>query len=320
MENNNQNLSNIENIYKENFSNITAIFLKKQRLFLNGIYNRYFNDLESGNIVLYFAKNLHRRILSERINDLNYNISFSNFWSNHGKIEKQNLSIISIAKETGLARETVRRKVHKLINENILRKKDSRIFWEPNNYSKITYDKIIEKEVNELCEFIYILSLYSGLEISKSKITDSIKKNFSYFWYHYLDAQLKYFHIWQEEFNDLELLLIYLECNFQANRIYENKKVDYENHFLIKKTYFKGIIPSVSATTINDITNIPRASCIRKLDKLVKIRILNKDLFTKKYSSNINSPSNIMSQSKNMSKKVINIFCKFYLKITNAIV
>ena len=320
MEKNNQNLFKIENVYKENYSNIFAIFLRKQRLFLNGIYNRYSNDLECGNIVLYFTKNLHKRILSERINDLNYNISLNNFWISHNQIEKINLSIISIAKETGFPRETVRRKIHKLIDENILKKKDSKIFWEPNSYNKTTYDKIIEKEVNELCEFIYILALYSGLEISKNKIIDFIKKNFSFVWYHYLDAQLKYFHIWQKEFNDLELLLIYLECNFQANRIYEKTKVDYENHFLTKKSYFKGIIPSVSATTINDITKIPRASCIRKLDKLVKIKILNKDISTKRYSSNINSPVNVISQNKNMSKKIINIFSKFYLKIANTIV
>ena len=125
--------------------------------------------------------------------------------------------------------------------------------------------------------------------------------------------QLKYFYVWQNEFNDLELLLIYQECIYQANKIYEKEKIDYENHFLTKKSFFKGIVPSVSATTINNTTKIPRATCIRKLDKLVKIGFLKKNSFTKKYSTNINFTTHVLPQSKKISKEAIGIFSKFYL-------
>ena len=39
----------------------------------------------------------------------------------------------------------------------------------------------------------------------------------------------------------------------------------------------------ISATSVSDITGIPRATCIRKLDKFVKMKILEKDQKTKRY-------------------------------------
>jgi len=320
MENNSQNLIKVENIYKQNYSKILNIFVKNQILFLSRIYNRCFNDLESGSIVLYFSKILHKSILEEKINDLNYNISLVNFWDKIDNTPKRKLNIISIAKGTCLPKETVRRKINKLISKNILKKKDNKISWEINAFRKITNTKIIEQEMYELSEFIYIVAYHSGQEISKTKIIASIKKNFSFFWYHYLNAQLKYFYVWQNEFNDLELLLIYQECIYQANKIYEKEKIDYENHFLTKKSFFKGIVPSVSATTINNTTKIPRATCIRKLDKLVKIGFLKKNSFTKKYSTNINFTTHVLPQSKKISKEAIGIFSKFYLRVVKIII
>ena len=40
----------------------------------------------------------------------------------------------------------------------------------------------------------------------------------------------------------------------------------------------------ISATSVSDITGIPRATCIRKLDKFVKMKVLQKNLKSKRYS------------------------------------
>ena len=40
----------------------------------------------------------------------------------------------------------------------------------------------------------------------------------------------------------------------------------------------------ISATSVADITGIPRATCIRKLDKFVKMKVLQKNNKTKRYS------------------------------------
>ena len=61
----------IKIIFKENFSKINTSFLTHQSEFMTGIYVRYYKDLETANIVLYFAKRLHQSILRQREMDLN---------------------------------------------------------------------------------------------------------------------------------------------------------------------------------------------------------------------------------------------------------
>ena len=53
---------------------------------------------------------------------------------------------------------------------------------------------------------------------------------------------------------------------------------------------------SVSATSISEITGLPRATCIRKLNKLVELEFLIKETKTKRFYIN---------QSSGKSKKII---------------
>ena len=49
-------------------------------------------------------------------------------------------------------------------------------------------------------------------------------------------------------------------------------------------TNFSDFNGDISATSISDITGIPRATCIRKLEKFVKMKVLQKNLKSKRYS------------------------------------
>ena len=80
---NDLDIGKIKSTYKNNYNQIQGVFLNVQSSFLSGIYDRYWKDLDSANIVLFFAKRLHYKILRERDKDLDYDISFTNFWSNH---------------------------------------------------------------------------------------------------------------------------------------------------------------------------------------------------------------------------------------------
>ena len=62
---------------------------------------------------------------------------------------------------------------------------------------------------------------------------------------------------------------------------------------------------NISATSVSDITGIPRATCIRKLDKFVKMKILEKDEKTKRYSLSLNQTTfNPMLQPEWMKHKI----------------
>ena len=53
-----------------------------QSTFLSGIYKRY-GDLEGGQIVIYFARNLHLNVMRKREEDLSFDLSLEKFWFNH---------------------------------------------------------------------------------------------------------------------------------------------------------------------------------------------------------------------------------------------
>ena len=122
------------------------------------------------------------------------------------------------------------------------------------------------------------------------KIEKEIKNNYSFYWYHYLNTQLQYIKLWQVRFKDLEMLLIGLQTLIQSIRDlkYLNKLQNLDS-FLLNKT-IKSTGPfdikstGISATSVSEVTGIPRANCIRKLEKYIKMKIIEKDLVTKRYN------------------------------------
>lgn len=312
--NNSKNLTKdkIKEIYKKNYSKIEDEFLNIQSLFLSDIYKRYLQDLDSANIVLCYAKNLHNSILKQREEDLEYCISFDSFWKNHSEIKQKNFKISDICFLTGLPKETARRKVQLLLKNNVLKKNGKKTFWEPTIKEKNTYNQLIDGHIIKIIRLINLMSNFIGLNIPKEKIIYEIKKNFSFYWFHYLKVQLEYLKIWQEKTKDLELLLIIIECLILANREYAKKDISYELHFFNKKSS-DNETPDVSATSISDITSIPRATCIRKLEKLVKHKIIKKNKATKKYFFDIFSSHKNYINTKEISSEIMNIYSDFYL-------
>ena len=113
--------NNIEKILKENFVKLMPTFYEMESAFLSGVYKRY-GDLEGGNIVIYFARDLHLEILRKREVDLSFDLSLDMFWTNHKYIKQGKKKIILVSKETGLPKETTRRKIITLIRKKHLKK------------------------------------------------------------------------------------------------------------------------------------------------------------------------------------------------------
>ena len=279
---------NIEKIIKDNFVKLMPTFYEMESTFLSGLYKRY-GDLEGGNIVIYFARDLHLEILRKRENDLDFDLSLDFFWRNHKNIRQGKKKIISVSKETGLPKETARRKIISLIRKKHLKKEDkSRLFWEPSSEHKETYIKIIGEQINSLSKFILEQTKLLNTVIPLAKIEKEIKKNYSFYWYHYLSVQLQYIKFWHQKLNDLEMLLIGLQTIIQTIN-YINRKSDGTNSIINRFQKGQDIKEAnISATSVSEVTGIPRATCIRKLEKFVKMKVLDKDLKTKRYYLKIN--------------------------------
>ena len=280
--------SNIEKVLRDNFSRLMPTFYEMESSFLSGVYKRY-GDLEGGNIVIYFARDLHLEILRKRENDLSFDLSLDMFWQNHKNIRQGKKKIIVVSKETGLPKETARRKIISLIKKKHLKKEEkNRLFWEPASEHKETYLKIIGEQINSLSKFILEQTKLLQLNVPLVKIEREIKKNYSFYWYHYLTVQLQYIKFWQEKLNDLEMLLIGLQTTIQTvNHLNRKTENGYLTHLKSQKN-FDLKEANISATSVSEVTGIPRATCIRKLDKFVKMKVLEKDSESKRYFLKLN--------------------------------
>ena len=162
---NNLSEENIEKVLLENFTKLMPTFYEMQSDFLSGLYKRY-GDLEGGHIVIFFARDLHLEILRKRENDLTFNLSLDNFWNNHKSINQEKKKIIHISRNTGIPKETARRKLISLIKKKHIKKVDkNRIFWEPVSEFKDSYIKIIEHQIQALSKFIYEQSKFLNLNL-----------------------------------------------------------------------------------------------------------------------------------------------------------
>jgi len=281
---------NIQKNLTENFIKLMPTFYEMESSFLSGVYKRY-GDLEGGNIVIFFARDCHLEILRKREKDLEFDLSLEEFWNNHKNLEQTKKKIIVVSRETGLPKETTRRKIITLIKKKHIKKSEkNKLFWEPASELKETYIKIINEEIYSLSKFIFEQSKFLYLNLPITKIEKEIRSNYSFYWYHYLNVQLEYIKFWHGKLKDLEMLLIGLQVVIQT--LNELKKNSTENTNLMaqnkntKNITYKNA--NISATSISDITGIPRATCIRKLEKFVKMKVLEKDEKTKRYSLILN--------------------------------
>ena len=112
---------NVEKVLLDNFIDLMPFFYEMESSFLSDIYKRY-GDLEGGNIIIFFARDLHLEILKKREIDLNFDLSLDTFWNNHKSIIQGKKKIVTIAKNTGLPRETARRKILSLIKSKHIKK------------------------------------------------------------------------------------------------------------------------------------------------------------------------------------------------------
>ena len=307
--------TNIKEVLTKNFLKIMPVFYEMQSTFLSGIYKRYGN-LEGANIVIFFAKNLHLEILRKREEDLDYSLALDMFWINHKNIIQPQHKVIQVSKNTGLPKETARRKIIELVKKKHIKKfEKNQLRWEPIDFYKESYLKIIDEEINYLSKFIFEETKILNIDYPYGKIQKEIKNNFSFYWYHYLDVQLRYMKSWQDELGDLELLVIILQCIIQTVNYMAKKKSGTEGGVqyakIIKNMEYKDA--NISATSVSEVTGIPRATCIRKLESLVKSQTLKKDLSSKRYHLYLdkNNEEENLVYGKNGIEKTIEIFSNF---------
>ena len=317
----------ISQLIETHYANLMQSFYELQSSFLCNIYKRY-GSIETANIVLCFARNTHLEIIRQREKNLNFDVSLENFWKNYNFINKPPEKITSIVKITAIPKETVRRKINNLLELGFVEKnKTSKsFFWALPQEEKENYFKNIELETKNLGIFISKIVKDLGIKINNKIIEDEIRSQFSFYWYHYLSCQIEWLRWWQLKLKDNDLLLIALQATIPTLQFIDKKmkQVSVDDVFKLighvgNKNQF--INCSISATSVAEVTGIPRATVIRKLDKLVNLGFLMREVKTKRYS--INQATELRTRNI-MNKENVNFtirnFSEYIAIIVNSLV
>ena len=321
---------NIASLLYSNFSNLMSEFYEMQSTFLSTRYLVH-KSIETSNIIICLIRSAHLAIIRQREKNLDHDLSLENFFSNlsnNSNLGSISHKVVSIVKTTGIPKETVRRKLKQLIlKEYIAANKNKEYYWQLSSKRKERFVKIMKQDIKAKSKFIHSITLSLNYNFSQKTIEDEIEANFSFYFYHFLSCQLAWLKMWQTKIKDVDLIFIAMQVLIPTLK-YEDKTIDLKKVGLDKiytvlgktdESYHKSDT-SVSAASIADVTGIPRATCIRKLDKLVKLGLLIREVKTKRYFIN----QLTSSRTKNIITKdnvsfTIAVFSEYLSIVINAL-
>ena len=226
-------------------------------------------------------------------------ISAKNFFKNLSQVNvnDRTLKTTDVIKITGLPKETVRRKIKRLCSDNFLiMNKDKSYYYNFMNKKKDIVKKIISNETIIQTKFVSMFANKSGLLISYENIKKEIESKFSFFRYHYLGCQLEWMRMWQSKLNDIDLIFIAIQAimptlKYTKDTIKTKKIRMFNFHKIVgdASNDYRLSDSSINASSVSEISGIPRVTCIRKLNKLVSVGLLIKDIKTRRYYVNQNA-------------------------------
>ena len=265
----------ILSILEKNYSKIVPVWIPMQTQWMNNLY-RTFKDYDKFMIIIhlllktfdFYSKNFVR---------LNYQEYFDK-----REIEIREINIIEISSSLNLPKETTRRKVNELEKLGAIKRIKKKIIIDRETWPSI---KPVDT-MKRMSHFLSILSkmLYKEKMLSESLTSDQIikisKENFSYAWKLYFEMQMPMLMSFKKIYGDIETMHVHGIC--LSNQVLNSKKIDnskMSNEFYLKKYFInvKKDFSGINAMSISDITGIPRATVIRKLNKLIKEKFLTID-------------------------------------------
>ena len=110
--------------------------------------------------------------------------------SNHQNTTQDKHKIIAVSKYTGLPKKQLEERYCFTKDKHLKKSSRNKIFWEPASQYKDTYMTIIKEQITSLSKFLFEQSKSLGMNTPFAKIYKEIEKNYCFYWYHYLNAQL----------------------------------------------------------------------------------------------------------------------------------
>jgi len=295
------------NVLDKSYSTLGPAWVSHQMEWFNGIYS-CFKDHDKFLIIIYLTKKT-LDIYSNNLTKLTYNQFFS---SETVEIEKFNVSEISVALQ--IPKESARRKIFELEKKGVIRRANKKIIIDRScfNYSKpVDSIKRVSAFLSAFSSKCYEERLLSN-KITSAEIELIIKDNFTYIWNFYYELQIPMMTDYKKIFKDFESFHIFGTC--VVNQHLHAKKLAALN--IGREKFIENILEvnktqGINAMSVSEITGIPRATVIRKLQKLVKKKILLIDK-RKHYRLGGSFSNTLKPIQKNVLIRLANFSAKIY--------
>ena len=239
---------------------------------MNNVY-RAFNDHYKYLIVI----SLVEKTL-QFYDQMNIQYTFDQFYSK-SSLQIEKFSITELCEKLRLPKETVRRKVLELEKLGALKRIKKQIIIDRSVFPSVKP----ERQIKLTSKYIYLVStifkknkIYSK-DMDVKFIENTIKKNFSLCWRWFYRMQIPMIIGYHEMFEDVATFHIWgtvamnQAFNYQKNVSENNTNSLTPDYMTFNKSLVEeeGATTGVSAMSLSDMTNIPRATVIRKCKYLI---------------------------------------------------
>ncbi|MDC0618847.1 hypothetical protein OAO89_00850 [Pelagibacteraceae bacterium] len=282
---------------------------KFQQVWVNQAYET-FKDFDTYFILMY----LKNKIFVDYSDRFHY-MAIDAFYS-QDKIAIDKINLIQISKSLNIPKETVRRKINFLQKRDIIFRSGKSIYLNSKALEIVKPNKTLPLLSIFFEKISYILSKegWFGKPVNREDIERFIRNHYTVCWEYFYRFQIPYLTRHRKCFKDLESwnvwgsIAISQVAAFQDEnlKITREKLTSYEGYIfaMLKYKPRRGI----NASSISDISSIPRATVIRKL------KILEKKIFikrNKKLEYTLGSYKNLQEFRENylINQKALSDFC-----------
>ena len=299
----------IREVIEKNFATIIPVWTPLQLAWVNNVY-RTFHDYEKFMIIMHLLTQTFEAY-SKNFVKLNYEEYFD-----QNEIEIDTINVTEISKFLNIPKETTRRKINELEELGTIKRNNKKIIIDRNTWPNIKPQETI-KRITRFLSTLSKICVNEGLisePLSSESLKDTCKEYFSFIWQLYYEMQMPMLLGFKKVFGDLESFHVNGICIInQALNSKKNDNSEMSKEFYLEKYFFANNKDDVgvNAMSISDITGIPRATVIRKLNKLIKENFLKMDI-KKHYSSSGAHQEKILDVQKNTLKNLSKLTARIY--------
>ena len=262
-------------VFEKHYNKVNPLWSNHQLQWINGVFGAY-KDHDKYLIVLYLIK----KTFDYYSNNLVLQ-SYTEYFENNS-IEIDEFNVMEVSKALNIPKESARRKINELDKLGVIKRTNNRIFIDKFAFLFVKPELSItriSRFLSNLSDILYNEKILKN-ETNTIEIKNFIEKYFSIVWKIYYELQIPMMLGWKKIFKDIETFHIWAVCvvnqtlNSQRDRDSEIKKKEYLGKYFFNTSELQN---GINAMSISDISGIPRATVIRKLNILVKKNYLNID-------------------------------------------